>query len=415
LAERARDEALWTEGFVAKLLQSADPWSGNESELTVRAALEKATERLVEDPPPSARAEAKVRATLGEIYNHLGAFDEAQVHLGRAVALREASPNDDIGETLRLKRVLLAAMLDADEIPEARASSEAWLEEHQRELGDGDAGTLAAMNLHADLLAAEGQWSAAEALYVQTLERRTQLLGLDHRGTMESASNLAVLFHNRGDRERAVPLLRDVLERRRRILGSDHPDTLLAIGNLATSLRLTDAFDEAEVLFREVVERKTEMLGPNHPGTILSRGDYGMLLFDLGRPDEAIGILRETVDSYEDALGREHRDTRAALGNLAFVLDKSGHDAEAERAHVDLIGRIDALTDLSPPGPILAVLNYARFLSARERDEEALAHFRRAGSMAEQGLPSSHPLLDEIGTELDHAIAKLEPPAATED
>lgn len=405
-AEQARDEAVWTENFLAELLQSADPVAGNASDVTVRDALERATEKLAEQPPPSDRAEARVRATLGEIHNNLGDFQQASAHLARALALRSGLEVDE-RETLRLERLLVAALVDGDRTAESLEHSTKTLERHRNLLGAEDKDTLSAMNLHADILAADGQAREAEQLYNETLERRTQVLGIDHPDTIESASNRAVALHNRGDYEASLPLLRDVLERRRRIHGNDHPSTLLAMGNLATALRTSKLYDEAEPLFREGVERKKSMLGENHPSTLLSLSDYGMLLDELGRHEESVETLEASVAGFEAGFGKRHRDTTLALGKLAVVVGGAGDAERAEGIHLDLLERTRD-QEMGPyGGPVTAVFNYARFLAEQKRHEEAVTQFERAVKMGQEGLHTDHWLVGASQTNLGRVLNEL--------
>ncbi|KAK7928766.1 hypothetical protein PG985_005764 [Apiospora marii] len=79
----------------------------------------------------------------------------------------------------------------------------------------------------------EGQWEAAEKLFVEVMERSKQKLGADHPSTLNSMANLASTCRNQGRWEAAEKLDVEVMERSKQKLGAGHPDTLNSMNNLA--------------------------------------------------------------------------------------------------------------------------------------------------------------------------------------
>ncbi|MHC5111164.1 MAG: serine/threonine protein kinase, partial [Planctomycetota bacterium] len=84
----ARREAESVLGFLTETLGQASPGLVNDRNMTVRTALDRAADRVSGDFPDSPRIEATIRNTIGVTYNGLGLYDEARVHLARALDIR---------------------------------------------------------------------------------------------------------------------------------------------------------------------------------------------------------------------------------------------------------------------------------------------------------------------------------------
>ena len=61
------------------------------------------------------------------------------------------------------------------------------------------------------------------------------LLGEDHPDTLSSMAHLAATYWNRGQWSEAEQLELQVMEKRRTLLGEDHPKTLSSMAHLAAT------------------------------------------------------------------------------------------------------------------------------------------------------------------------------------
>ncbi|TFK38836.1 P-loop containing nucleoside triphosphate hydrolase protein, partial [Crucibulum laeve] len=106
-----------------------------------------------------------------------------------------------------------------------------------------------------------GNWTEAEKLQVEIMEKRQQLLDPAHPDTLTSMGNLAATYWKQGKWTKAEKLEVEVMEKRQQLLGPAHPDTLTSIANLAATYSNQGKWNEAEKLEVEVMEKRQQLLG----------------------------------------------------------------------------------------------------------------------------------------------------------
>jgi hypothetical protein len=83
---------------------------------------------------------------------------------------------------------------------------------------------------------------------------------------------MANCLHDQGQFSAAEDLQRDTIDRLRKLLGDSHPDTLTAQANLAIVMRAMGQEDDAERLRRQIAATMTRPpLGDNHPSIVALR------------------------------------------------------------------------------------------------------------------------------------------------
>ncbi len=259
------------------LLAGVDPNRTANRDITMREVLDTASEKIEYRFKDQPVVEGAIRTMLGKTYRNLGAYDEADKHLKRAVQLR----------------------------------AEALGEEHLD--------TLRAMNHLAFLHDVQGRLKQGETLHAKVLRIRRASLGGEHRDTLASMNNLAQNYIDQNRYDEAVPLFKEILDIRRRILGIDDPDTLLSMNNLASVYWDQKRFDEAEPLYVATLEARRRVLGDDHPHTINSIDNLGTLYHMQGRLDAAEPLYLEARERCLRVLGPDHPKTSTSLNNLAVL------------------------------------------------------------------------------------------------
>jgi serine/threonine protein kinase len=181
------------EFLLADVLDRASPFSEPNRDLTVRALLDQAANRLEENKTMPPLVKATILQTIGAVYLGLGEYKEAERHLIEAYALQQKHSDQSDADTL-----------------------------------------TTAFNL-AELYWFRSDYAQAEPLYEQVIAGRTRLFGEEGRDTLLATNGLGHLYAFRDEPERAVPLLRKALETSRRLYGRHDLATLTLSRSLANA------------------------------------------------------------------------------------------------------------------------------------------------------------------------------------
>ncbi len=287
LARAERDRAENVSAFLGDLLAHADPTAAGDAVITAPEILESARRRLAEGAGQDALLEARLRDTIGVIYNRLGRYDDASAELERAVALRRAHLGPAAPEL-------------------ADALSHLAFVRHRQE-----------------------RFDEAAALNREALVLREAALGRRHLAIAESLHNLAEVEDARGDGRRAETLFREALELRRALAGSRSPLVAESLGELGGMLGWLGRTDEARALLEEAVALRRDEPESAELGTYL---DYlAEVRLALGDEAAAEAHLREAERVQRRLLGEAHSDYADTLYDLGRVRLVRGDAAEAER------------------------------------------------------------------------------------
>jgi serine/threonine protein kinase/tetratricopeptide (TPR) repeat protein len=298
--------------------------------ITVRELLDRAAQRVDTRFRRQERTEAGVRRTLGQAYQALGEYPEAQTHLERALALRKDKLGPRHLDTLRSLNDLATLYLERGRYAEAEPLLRQALEGLRPQVDTNHADLLATQQNFAVLLVQRGRTDEAEPLLLQTLEGLRARHGVDHRHTLAATINLAGLYNARGQDEKAAPLYQQVEQAWRAKLGGDHPDTLNVMTQLASLYEEQGRYKEAEPLFQQVRDVRRAKLGDGHPDTLHSIYRLGWFYRDLGRYKEAESLLQEALEGFRAKLGDDDMDTLHALNVLGCLYLNLGRYDAAE-------------------------------------------------------------------------------------
>jgi serine/threonine protein kinase/uncharacterized protein HemY len=264
--------------------------------LKVRTLLDRAAERIGGRFPDQPLVEAAIRHTIGEVYQSVGAYEEAEQHTQRALEIR------------------------------------------QQQLGREHSATLASMSNLGILYDRQGRYNEAQRLHQQTLEIRRRTLGDEHQATLESMHYLAMVYHHDPKQyDQAEQLYRQTLDIKQRTLGDEHPHSLATMHNLASIYCNQDRYDEAERLYQLTWKISKRTLGDEHPQTLASRDNLAIVYRKQGRYDQAERLHQQTLEILQQTLGQEHPQTLTCMHDLAHVYHDQGRYDLAERLHKQIL------------------------------------------------------------------------------
>jgi tetratricopeptide (TPR) repeat protein len=245
-----------------------------------------------------------------------------------AQAAGEAGIASALGARLTLAET---KALETGELSEGvRQSSEVMLA-YEQHFGTDALETIAALQVHAGLVARKDGHEAATPLFeraTQALERR---LGAEHPRTIAAIELLGNNLGMQGAFEEALPMHRRAADLRRRVQGDQHPQTLQTMNSLAITLSRTGDLDQAIEIARDVLELRTAALGRDHPQTLRTMLNLGAFLAHADEIDAAAALTRECYERRKSALGPDNPDVYTAGLNLVDFEIIRGNTAEALR------------------------------------------------------------------------------------
>ncbi len=250
-------------------LDTLDPSSFDPALLKQR--LETASSRaatLFRDEPLKQAATERI---IGEAYEPLALYSDAQRHLERALELGklpDAVPN------LPGKSIFLAA-------PSIRT--------HET----NTPATLATMTDLGFVYGAQGNASKAEELFRNVLAIQRQLLGPTHPETLQCQLNLAEFCFDQARIAEVESLLREIVAGSQSAQGDTHPFTQSAVLLLVLALQEQGKFDEAEPLLNRAARSSNR---PPHWPYLEDR--LGRQRLGQHRYLEAEKLLREALFDY---------------------------------------------------------------------------------------------------------------------
>ena len=336
-ARRAEAEARAVSEFLQKDVLAeagastqAGPNAKPDPHLEVRTALDRAAGRIQGKFGKQPLVEASIRQTIGDTYEDLGLFSEAQQQEERALAIRKRMLGEAHPATLESMDHLAVLYRKEGNYAEAEPLRIKFLEARRRVLGELHPETLDAMNNLALLYRYEGKPELAEPLYIKAVEGLHRFKGVDSRQAVVTMANLAQLYHDQAKYAQAEQLFSEALEAAPRVLGEEHPDTLTIMNNLAQVYQDEGKFAQAELLQRKVLEVDIRVMGVEHPDTLIHFGNMAKLYRNQGKNVEADALFNRVLETQRRVLGEDRPETMTTMALLGSLEGYEGKYEDAE-------------------------------------------------------------------------------------
>ena len=427
--DRAETEAETSEqtvAFLRGLFEGADPDAGRGLDLTAAELLAAGARRIETDLDGQPDVQAAMHLTIGSVYEDLGAYDSARVHLERALALREA-----LGDPLEVSaaQTALGTLLRRAGEPErAVALHQAAIEARRARLGpdaaplgasyvslgtalhdlgrldETEAAYLEAIRIleradapeeHAvalsnlsNLLYDRGDLAEAVALGEKLLAVREELYGPVHTAVASTLGGQGVVLHELGRYDEAEAAYRRAVEIDRTLLGDEHPDLAIDLNNLGILLYDRGGLDAAEDAFDEALSIKRAVYPAGHPQIATTLKSLGFLYSDAGRPREAERRFLEALEIRRVALGADHPGVGEVLGGLARLYTEEGDHARAVPLYEETVRTLAGALGEDHPYTAVYQVRHADALHRSGRAREAAAGFAAAAPAAREVVPA---------------------------
>ncbi len=349
--QTAQDEALAAEAIVQFLLNdllgAVDPARTDDRDITVRMALEIASESIEGRFTDQPKVEARVRLAIAKTLEQLGAFPESSPHYVRQLELNKQLYGPSSIQAIDAQHSLASNLMALSKFDEA---IELTLEEIEllRERGDPD---------DQQLVSALAQLGAG---YLQT-----------------------------GQLEKAAPILEESLVARRRALGDRDPGTLASMHNLSGLYGQLGKYERALELAREAYSGRIEVLGPGDPRVYGTLNIITWLLNSLERFDESMALLDTAIHDAKSQFGDSHLQTIMLLRSLANIYDQQGDFPQSELIYKEILPNLQTTLGNGNINTFSTMRSLAIAIAQQGRNEEALPIFRESYELALNTLPTN--------------------------
>jgi serine/threonine-protein kinase len=268
--------------------------------------------------------------TLGQVLSERGRYDEAIAVLEESVALRGASPQEDLD---------LASALHA----------------------------LANAHFYA------GRYDVSDSLNLRVLDITRRKLGDTHPSVADNLVNLGAVRAQLGRHAEAEASYREALAVTRAWFGDDHPKTATNRTMLGRALVAQGRADEAVAELTEALAVLERVHGPVHPRVASALNELGIVAMQHGRLDEAEAAFRRMADIYRRTYGEDHDVLGVARSNVASVHMAKGEWAAAEAELRGVIALFERTLGGDHLNTGIARIKHGRALHRLERRDEARA------------------------------------------
>jgi tetratricopeptide (TPR) repeat protein len=350
--------------------------------------LDSSTKRLRDAFRDQPATKAALLATVGDVYDSLGQYQDAVPILRESLVLQQQSKDKSHVDTLlELGRVLFKS----GSLQDAEAPLQEALRVSQREFGGVDLESGRALWELGQLRHLQGNAGGAIDLYKRALD----ILETAQAPPTEIARLLDDLAQDY-ERQQQWVLAKQTYERAlkidRDILGNDHPRVASHLQNLAIVAQNMGDLKRAESLYREAIDSEERAFGDQHPETAAAQGNYALLLEREGRLAEAEPLLRNALDVALKVWGADNYNVGYARVSLAMVLHDEGQLSEAESQFRQALAIYDKSLPANHPYRATALSHLARILVDRGKAQEALPLSDQSVAIWSANFPASHPL-----------------------
>ena len=147
----------------------------------------------------------------------------------------------------------------------------------------------------------------------------------------------------------------------------------------------------AQELSASALEKRQHLLGPHDPKTLESMTQLGWILDREGHDDEAEKLIRQAVDQGRRFLGPEDPVTLDAMDKLAVIRENQGHFEEEDKLLRQLIEIRSRRFGPEDPRTLRSMVNLADAVNAEGRTAEAEGMYRKTLEIEQRVFGLEHP------------------------
>jgi eukaryotic-like serine/threonine-protein kinase len=389
LAEAARTQRV--ERFMENLFQGGDEEAGPADDLRVVTLLDRGAQQAKSlDAEPAVQAE--LYETLGDSYEQLGKYEQADALLNLALEKRGALHGPDSAEVAETLVALGVLRKDQGKLDDAESLVREGLAISRRHLPPNHPALANAASTLGRVMVARGEYDQAIPILEEAL-RMQSASGAVTASTLGTMGDLANCQFYLGHYAESDYLNRRGLEFDRQLFGDRHPNVAEDYLNLAAVQFEWGHFAQAELYDRQALDILQSWYGKDHPETSATLTILGRALVAEGKTAEASDVLHQALGIQERANGKMHPQVALTVNELGKLAQQRGNldEAEAQFARAENIWRAAYNGKHYYIGTALA--NLGGLYAERKQYARAESYFRDALEMYSKTLPGDHKLI----------------------
>jgi len=332
-AESARAEAQQVTDFLVDVFEVADPTEARGNEVTAREVLDRGARRIDRELTDQPHLRARLFATVGTVYQHLGLYDQASTMLERSLQIHQSEITGNPLELAAAAHRLAEISYLLDRYDEATRLLEESLEIRREILSSEHPKVAGCLEDLGRIRFDQGRMVEARDLLEEALAIRRRVLDPGDSVLAPNMWTLAEVLTDLGDARRAEALLGEAVAVLETAEGGDHPALATALETYGGFLLNQHRISEAASMFRRSLAIREKTLGPDHPNLGISASFLGYVSSFEGRFDEAEKRLLQALAIFERTLGKDHFNVGANLIVLGEVYERSGRYDLAEATY----------------------------------------------------------------------------------
>ena len=386
LAEATRTQRI--ERFMLNLFDGGDKTVGPAGSLPAVALLDRGVQnaRTLNGEPA---VQAELYQTLGNMYQKLGKYDQADSLLRSSLDRRKSIAGSDSPDVADSLVALGALRLDQGQLAEAERLVREGLAIDQRRLSPQDPSRTKAASALGRIEEERGAYDEA----VKTLDETIRLQSAKNEistDLSESINELATAHYYLGHFALADALYRRGLAMDRRLYGAVHPRVADDFYDMGLVQHDLGDNRQAEQDYRQALEIKQSWYGKEHPDTALIMAAVGQALVYQGRYDEAAGFLQEALGIQERIFGKVHPQVAMGLNVLGLLELRRGRLSAAEQDFTRMADINRAVYDDRHYLVGIALLNLGEVYLEEKNIARADRSYRDALARFAEKLPPGH-------------------------
>jgi serine/threonine-protein kinase len=395
-AEYEADKANQITAFIIDLFDHSDPDQAQGAVITSETMLAAGSEKLSDlDGQPALQAE--MYRVVGNLYRKQNNFEQAELHLTKAMHLFELEHGEnhiEVGQTKLLLAELYAFQNRTAETIEESKSASAIFEIY---LGVESLEYVRAQNYLARGEVQMGKYrEALERLgsAQQEAEKWTNLTDAQNSALVSIYNDIGMTYNAIGDRENFRFYLKKALAVMRRAKGEKNQNVAALYNNLSHSFYFTEEYDSSKYYSLKALEIADEVYrGKPNDRSQFAHCHLAKIFIELGDFDEAQKHAEMCYSLSRDVYGPTHMATGRGLSVLGDVYIAKGDFPKSEEYREEATLIYEAFFDGEDPMLAWHYWDESERYYQSGNLQNAIAYKRRCIAMYEKIMPEE---LDDL-------------------
>ncbi|MDH4338720.1 MAG: serine/threonine-protein kinase, partial [Candidatus Krumholzibacteria bacterium] len=312
------ESARQVSDLLVGLFESIDPGKAKGDTVTVREVLDRGVDGILSNDELQPLVRARALKVLGEVYQHLGNYQQAEPLLRRAVddMLAGGADPDDLVSAYHVLGYNQEARDDYDAALECYNAGLAIADQERPRASKARFATLTRIGMAT--MRRDGYEAGARIMQETLTEYDATNLPRDE-SYAALLNDLAIAYQRLGRLQEAADLYQRSLAIYEERLGSDNPYVSRGLSNLAYVYLDMGELEKALAYQERSTEMSIRLLGENHRDTGTALNMQGSILKDMGRYDEAVPYFERAIKAYENSVGPGHSHVSYPYQNLGHL------------------------------------------------------------------------------------------------